>query len=133
MKKFVVAVATVFAVAAVLAGGVSAGSGGKVVAEGFACGILDGDGTVYITNNSVLIQYQTKAVLQCRGNNGNGTAPNPGPIFFNFGNTGLSCGMLEFGSTTSWSDKVGYNGDSQLTCTQLLNDANAASSGAGIG
>jgi hypothetical protein len=132
MKKLALAAVTVFAVAAVVAGGVSAGSGGKVVAEGFACGVLDGNGAVYVTNNSILIAYQTKAVLQCRGNNGVGA--NPGPIYWNFGNTGASCGMLEFGSTTNWSDKVGYNGDSQLTCTQALDARNGdASGGAGIG
>ena len=130
MKKLVVAAATVFAVAAVVAGGVSAGTGGKVIAEGFSCGILDGAGGIYITNNSVLTLYQTKAVLQCRGNNGVGA--NPGPVYWNFGNTGLSCGMLQFGSTTDWSDKVGYNGDSQLTCT-TTNVRGAASAGAGIG
>ena len=129
MKKFVVAVATVFAVAAVLAGGVSAGSGGTVVDRGFACGVLDHDGNIFITYDSELIVYQTKAVLRCTGNGAGG----PGLIHWNFGNTGLSCGMLQFGSTTQWDDKVGYNGNSQLTCIQPLNDANAASSGAGIG
>jgi hypothetical protein len=132
MKKFVIVAATVFAAAAVFTGGIAAGTGGKVIAEGFSCGILDGAGGVYVTNNSQLILYQTKAVLRCQGNNGVGA--NPGPIFWNNGNTGLSCGMLEFGSTTNWSDKVGYNGDSQLTCTQALDARNGdASGGAGIG
>jgi len=130
MKKFVVAVATVFAVAAVVAGGVSAGSGGTVVAEGFACGVLDHNGNIFITYKSVLTRYQNRAVLQCVGDGAGG----PGLIHWNFGNTGLSCGMLEFGSTTQWDDKVGYNGNSQLQCIQPLNDANgAASAGAGIG
>ena len=136
MKKFVVAVATVFVVAAVVAGGVSASGdrGGTLVASGFSCGILDGNGNIYTTTNSELWSFQNRSVLRCQGNNGVGTAPNPGPIYFNFGNTGLSCGMLQFGSTTTWSDKVGYKGDSQLTCYGPPNAVDAAaSSGAGIG
>ena len=138
MKKLIVALATVLAtvlVAVVFAGGVAARSdGGTLVASGFACGILDADKNVYTTTNSELWLFQNRSVLRCQGNNGNGTAPDPGPIFFNFGNTPISCGMLQFGSTTTWSDKVGYNGDSQLTCYGPPNAVDAAaSSGAGIG
>ncbi len=137
MKKFVVAGVTVLVtmlVAAVFAGGVAARSdGGTLVASGFACGILDASGSVYITTKSELWSFQNRSVLRCQGNNGVGTAPDPGPIYFNFGNTGLSCGMLQFGSTTTWSDKVGYNGDSQLTCYGPANPVAAASGGAGVG
>ena len=88
MKKLVVAFATVLAtvlVAAVFAGGVAAGGGGKVVAEGFACGILDGSGSIYITNNSELWSYQNRSILRCQGNNGVGA--DPGPHFFTFAET----------------------------------------------
>ena len=131
MKKLVVAVATVFVTAAVVAGGVaSAGTGGTVVASGFSCGILDGNGNGFSTTNSELIVYQTKAVLRCSGNG----AAAPSLRHWNFGNTGLSCGMLQFGSTTQWDDKVGQSGNSQLTCTQPLDSAESASGGgAGIG
>ena len=129
MKKLVVAVATMFVAAAMVVGISSASDGGTLVASGFSCGILDGNGNVFVTNDSELWAYQTKAVLRCEGDG----APAPSLIHWNFGNTGLTCGMLEFGSTTQWDDKVGRAGNSQLTCTQPLNDANSASSGAGIG
>ena len=131
MKKLVVAVATVFVSAALLAGGVSAsGDGGTLVASGFSCGILDGNGNVFVTNDSELWAYQTKAVLRCEGNG----APAPALRHFNFGNTGISCGMLQYGSTTQWDDKVGRAGNPQLTCTQPLDNAEgAAGAGAGIG
>ena len=41
--------------------------------------------------------------------------------------------MLQFGSTTDWVDKVGYSGDSQLTCYGPANPVVAASGGAGVG
>lgn len=136
MKKVAMLFATAVACMAVVAGTASAGGGGgTVVASGFACGVFDGNGNVFITTDSVLTVYSnqqgSKAVLQCNGNG----APAPSLTFFNFGNTGASCGMLDFGSTTNWSNKVGYNGNSQLTCTQHLNGDNsaAASAGAGIG
>ena len=131
MKKLVVAVATVFVVAAVLVGGATADRGGTLVDSGFSCGILDGNGNIFVTSNSELWVYQTKAVLRCSGY---GAAAVNGPIYFNYGNTGASCGMLQFGSTRDWVDKVGNSGNSQLTCTQFLDAANgAASAGAGIG
>ena len=133
MKKLVVAVATVFATAAVVVGVAAANpDAGTVVARGFSCGILDGNGDIFVTTNSELIEYQTKAVLHCSGDGAPYTGPSP-PKFFNFGNTGLSCGMLQFGSTTDWVDKVGRSGNSQLTCKTAINGDAAASAGAGIG
>ena len=131
MKKLVAALATVCVVAAAVAGSVLANpTSGKVVAEGFSCGLYDGNGSIFSTTNSVLTQYQNKAVLQCSADG----AAAPSLIHFNYDNTGASCGMLDFGSTTQWDDKVGRNGNSQLTCTQNLDSANSASSaGAGIG
>ncbi len=131
MKKLVAALATVVAVAAVMAGAVLANpTSGKVVAEGFSCGVYDGNGSVFVTTNSVLTVYQNKAVLQCSGSG----APAASLTYFNYGNTGASCGMLEFGSTTDWSDKVGRNGSSQLQCTVDLSiDRASSAGGAGIG
>jgi hypothetical protein len=105
-----------------------------VVASGFACGVLDGNGNVFITTDSELIVYSnqqgSKAVVHCTGDG----APAPALTYFTFANTGLTCGMLQFGSTTDWVDKVGRNGNSQLTCVQALNGADSASSaGAGLG
>lgn len=130
MKKLIVAMVALLAAAAVFTGSVAAGDGGTVVARGFSCGLFDGNGNIMITTNSVLTVYQTKAVLQCSGNG----APAPALRHFNYGNTGASCGMLQFGSTLQWDDKVGRAGNSQLTCTQPLDSADSASgAGAGIG
>jgi len=131
MKKLVVALATVFVVAVVFTGVAASGGGGKVVAEGFSCGVVDGNGGIFSTNNSVLIEYQTRAVLQCSGDGAPYTGPNP-PMYFTYANTGYSCGMLQFGSTLDWVDKVGRTGNSQLTC-QTDKAASASSAGAGIG
>ena len=129
MKKLLVAAAALSA-AAIFAGGVAANpNAGKVVASGFSCGLLDGNGNFIVTDNSTLTLYQTKAVLRCEGN---GAGAANGPIYFNYGNTGLGCGMLDFGITLDWSDKVGYNGNSQLTCT-TTNINSASSGGAGLG
>jgi hypothetical protein len=131
MKKLIVAVATVFVAAVFVSVAMANPCGGTVVARGFSCGILDGNGSGFITNNSVLTVFQNKAVLQCEGNG----APATSLRHFNYGNTGLSCGMLEFGSTLQWDDKVGRAGNSQLTCTQAIdsNPDSASSAGAGIG
>ena len=131
MKKLVVAAATV-ALAAVFASGVAAATGGTVVASGFACGVLDGNGNVFITYNSTVTAYDSgKVVMKCNGNG----AGAPSLTYFNYANTGLVCGIPGYGTTTDWTDKVGYNGNSQLTCTTWASDQVAAASagGAGIG
>ena len=132
MKKVVVVLVTLVAFAAVFAGSAaSRGDGGELVAKGFSCGILDGNGSIFITSNSELWSYQNRSVLRCSGDGAAG--PPPHPKYFNFGNTGLSCGMLQFGSTTNWTDKVGAAGNSQLTCYGPASPVAPASSGAGIG
>ena len=129
MKRLVALVLVVFAVAAVTT--TATASGPTVVAEGFSCGLLDGNGDVFFTTDSILILYASgKAVLKCNGNG----APAPSLTFFNYANTGLTCGMLQFGSTTDWVDKVGAAGNSQLTCTtRVSSDASASTAGAGVG
>ncbi len=135
MKKVALALATA-CVVAVSAVGVAfaGGGGGTVVDSGFACNVFDGNGNLFVTTNSVLTVYSNqqgaKAVLQCEGNG----AGAPSLTFYNFANTGLACGTA-FGATLDWSNKVGRNGNSQLTCTVTAgNDAPAASGGvSGIG
>ena len=131
MKKALVAVATALCAAAFFAGGIAAsGDGGTVVDSGFACAVFDGNGNLFITTDSTLTEFGSKAVLRCQGT---GAPARPARVF-DFANTGLTCGMLQFGSTENWSNKVGWNGLSQLTCIQALPLADAASSaGAGIG
>ena len=133
MKKVVLALAVACAVAVTAVGSALAdGRGGIVVDRGSACGVLDGNGNVFITFNSVTTVYSnqqgSKAVLQCEGNG----AGAPNLTYFTFANTGLVCGTL-FGGTTDWVDKVGRNGNSQLTCTVQLEGDNAASSSGTIG
>jgi hypothetical protein len=135
MRKLMVAITTVFVVVvAVTAVASAGGGGGTVVASGFACGVLDGNGDIFTTTDSEIIVYSnqqgSKAVLHCTGDG----APAPTLTYFTFANTGITCGMLQFGSTTDWVDKVGRNGNSQLTCVQQLDDvASASSAGGGLG
>jgi hypothetical protein len=129
MKKLVAAVAIVLAVGAI-ASTATAATGGTVVAEGFACGVFDGNGNIFITTNSTLTVYDSgKVVLKCNGDG----AGAPALTFYNYANTGATCGMLQFGSTTNWSNKVGYNGNSQLTCTTFIDQSAPAAAGGGAG
>ena len=128
-KKIALAFATVLAVAAV-GTTVASASGPTVVASGFACNVFDGNGNLFSTNNSVLTVYDSgKVVLKCNGDG----AGAPALTFYNYDNTGVTCGMLQFGSTTDWSNKVGYNGNSQLTCTTFVHADAASASGGGAG
>ena len=93
MKKLLAAAVVVLAASAVAVGVASgSGGGGTVVDEGFACTILDGNGSGFTTSNSQLILYanqqSSKAVLRCWGDG----APAATLTYFNYGNTGLSCG-----------------------------------------
>jgi hypothetical protein len=119
MKKLVLAIATACAVAVAATSVALAGSGGTVVASGFGCNVLDGNGDVYTTTDSVLTVYSNqngaKAVLQCEGHG----APAPALRHWNYRNTGLTCATA-YGSTTWWDNKVGRAGHSQLTCTVIL-------------
>jgi hypothetical protein len=129
MKRLVALVLVVFAVAAVTT--TATASGPTVVSEGFSCGVLDGNGSTFITTDSVVILYASgKVVLKCNGNG----APAASLTFYNFDNTGLSCNVPGYGSTTDWLNKVGKAGNSQLTCTtHAVDDARASAGGAGIG
>ena len=131
MNKVVFALAAACAVTVTAVGGaLASGGGGTVVASGFACNVFDGNGNLFVTTDSVLTVYSnqqsSKAVLQCEGDG----APAPVLQHYNFGNTGLPCGT-QFGLTLHWDNKVGRNGNSQLTCTVNLDgaDAQATSSG----
>jgi len=134
MKKLVIGLVTMLAVAAVFtvfAGAAAPSTPPKMVDSGFPCGVLDGNGNIFVTNNSELWAGSSRAWLRCTGSGAAG--PPPHPKTFNFGNTGLSCGMLQYGSTTDWTDTVDYFGKSRLTCYQSITASSAASSSAGIG
>jgi hypothetical protein len=130
MKKALVALATALCAAAVFTGGIAAsGDGGTVVDSGFACAVFDGNGNLFITTDSTLTEFGSKAVLRCQGT---GAPARPARVF-DFANTGLECNMLQFGSTQNWSNKVGWNGLSQLVCIQALPLADGAATSAGAG
>lgn len=130
MRKLSVAVAAVLAAAAVTIGVANAsGDGGTVIGSGFACGVLDGNGAVFITTDSVLIAYQTKVVLRCTGD---GAAAKE-LTYFTYANTGLTCAVPGYGSTTNWTDKVGRSGNSQLVCVVSTDSISAQSSSGAAG
>ena len=131
MKKVLVAAATAVCAAGLFAGGIAAsGDGGTVVDSGFACAIYDGNGVLFITTDSTLTEFGSKAVLRCSGVG----APARPAVVFNYANTGVECAMGQYGSTQNWSNKVGWNGLSQLVCTQSLPLATGVSSvGYGVG
>jgi hypothetical protein len=138
MRRVVVAVATVFAVAAVFTGvAASSGDGGRLFAKGFACNVIDGDGDLFLTFNSEQWVYQDKQVLRCTGDGDPYLGPNP-PFYWGNANWpppggGGLCNTF-FGLTKDWSDKVGRKGNSQLVCITGGDPASAsAPSTAGVG
>jgi hypothetical protein len=138
MKKLGIVAALVVALAVFTGGGAYASGGPLLVEEGFACGVLDGNGDIHITTNSLLVWFSSgKVYLRCEAEG----LPNPtGQVVnWNFGNTGIFCGLLQFGSTDQWRNRVGREGTSQLECHGYQNPGQGAaafsllSSGAGIG
>ena len=119
MKKLTVAVVLAVASASVLAlaGGVGANGGGQLIRTGFTCKILDGNGNQLRASTSELWLYQTKLVLRCSGD-----GPATTLTYFTGGRGTRDCKAqsgFQGGSsrTKDRVDKVGYNGNSQLTCT----------------
>lgn len=132
MKKLVIVVVTVLA-AAVLATGATADSPLYQDSE-FACGVIDADGSGLVTSNSSITWYASgKVVLTCSAYGTNDTGQ---VVKFNYENTGFLCGLLGFGATDEWNNRVGRNGHIQLTCTGHVNPGDVtgdAAGGAGIG
>lgn len=135
MKKFAVAAVTVLATAAVAVGVASgSGGGGTLIAEDFGCALLDGNGNIIAASSSELWYYSNqqgaKLKLRCEGYG----APASSLTYFTYDNTGLACNVPYGGATTDWVDKVGRNGNSQLTCSISSNEPDSAASGAaGLG
>jgi hypothetical protein len=122
MLRAVCAIVTLLATAMVFAGAAApSGDGGTLESSGFKCKVLDGDGNLFVTYDSELWAYQTKKVLRCVGD---GAPARPQKIYE--GGRGTMDCKLEggFGSgstrTKEWVNKVGFNGNSQLTCTVYL-------------
>ena len=103
-KKLALAFASVFAVAAV-ATTVASASGPTVVAEGFPCGVFDGNGQTFITTNSRLDrvrQRQGRAEVQRQRR----WSPGADVLQLRQHRRQLwAC--CSSGATTDWSNKVG--------------------------
>jgi hypothetical protein len=112
MKKLVVLLAAIAAVATV-AIGTASGSGGPIDQQtGFACNVFDENGNLFTTFQSSDTWWGSgKEQLHCVGQSptgGNGTV-----VVF----SGFACNLLHSFSTDPRNfDKVSKTGESQLTC-----------------
>jgi hypothetical protein len=128
----------VLALVALLATGVIASTAtatGPIASnEGFVCGILDADGNVVLASSSFDVWYASgKTYLRCEGTVTNDTGNR---ITYNFANTGLECDIAYSGPTTNWTNTIGRNGSSQLTCIGFADPSAASassSSSSGLG
>ena len=123
MKKLVIAAAMVLVTAIVAT---AAYASGPVSDEsGIACGVIDRGGGFVFTNDSRLIHYASgKVTLRCIAQ---GTPGSTIEV-----TTGFPCNLGPFGSTTDSSNRVGKNGEIQLSCTGWASvDPTAASASGG--
>ena len=128
-----------FVLAALLAVGVIAtttasATGPVAELDGFECSILDADGNVVAASSSHVTWFASgKVYVRCEGTVTNDTGRR---ITHNFANTGLLCETIFAGATENWTNTVGYNGSSQLTCIGHADPSAAslaAASSAGVG
>jgi hypothetical protein len=125
-KKLAFALATLLAVGVVAT--TASATGPVAELDGFACGILDADGNIVASSSSHVTWFASgKVYLRCEGTVANDTGTR---ITYNFANTGLLCNTIFAGATQNWTNTIGYNGSSQLTCIGHANP-NAASAAAG--
>jgi hypothetical protein len=117
MRKLTLLVALV-AVAAVSAVMVSSALANdpnpRAQSLGFACGVFDENGNIFITFQSSDTLYQNKEQLHCVGQSptgGNGTVVTQ---------SGFACGLVFTGISTNAANysRVSKSGESQLSCFQ---------------
>jgi hypothetical protein len=122
MKKFVAAAAMMLVTGIVAT---AAFASGPVSDEQVLCNVIDRGGSTVLTDNGRLIHYASgKVTLRCIAQ---GT---PGSTIET--TTGFLCGLGQFGTTTDSSNRVGKNGEIQLSCTgwsSVTPDAASASGG----
>jgi hypothetical protein len=107
MKKLVAAMLALLAVAAFAT---AATASGPVSDEQVLCNVIDRGGGTVTTDNGRLIHYASgKVTLRCIAQ---GT---PGSTIET--TTGFLCGLGQFGLTTDSSNRVGKNGEIQLSCS----------------
>jgi hypothetical protein len=103
-------IATAAVVSSVAVGG-ALGTGPPVVTQ-VDCTVLDANGGGIATTGTLTAYSNGKVTLHCIGQGaGNGSV-----VTWNNGNTGASCGIGQYGSTTDWNDRVSKSGESQLWC-----------------
>lgn len=132
MKKLVLGLVTLLAVGIVAT---TASATGPIASDSeFACGVLDADGNGVVTYDSFSVWYASgKTYLRCEAWVTNDTGSR---ITYNYDNTGFLCFISYSGFTANWTNTIGRNGSSQLTCVGHADPAavNAAASGtSGVG
>lgn len=112
MKRFAVAVVTLLLTVGVVGG--TASAEGEAQTFLFNCALLDGNGN-FVTTIGVGTHYASgKSTIRCEKN---GVAnPSGAVVVWTYENTRLLCGIPGAGSTTEWRNRVGANGQAQLTC-----------------
>jgi hypothetical protein len=130
MKKVFVLISALAAAAALTVGvGLAIGSGGPINTAVEGCGVLDANGNVFLTNGTLSVYASGKVTLHCIGQGaGNGSV-----VTWNNANTGLSCGLYQYGSTNDWNDRVSKSGESQLWCYGSTEPRGQSSSSGGVG
>lgn len=136
MKKLTVMAALVaVASASVLAfaGGVGANGGGQLIAQGFTCKLMDPSGNQLKATYSELWLYRDKMILRCSAD-----GPRANTLLYFYGGRGSrdckSASGFQGGSirTKDWVEKIGYNGNAQLTCTFPVPDATNTAAADGL-
>jgi hypothetical protein len=117
MKKLVIAIAAVFAAAAM----VSSATATDTFYEdsGFLCFMLTPEGGAYTYDSSFVIYASGKAVLKCTVQG----EPRSDRVVLSPKNTGVSCGYYSI-ELPYWKSVHGVNGQSVLTCNGQV-DLNA--------
>ena len=124
MKKAVALVLTVLAVAVAAFATSASATGPLSDVSGVPCGVFDRDGSLVVTTDSRLIHWASgKVTLRCIAQ---GT---PGATIVV--TTGFPCGLGPFGITTDSTNRVGRNGEIQLSCTGFADPSVASASSAG--
>ncbi len=127
MRKLLIGGVVGIAAAAILFLGLAAGGSRDSVASadnnaatvigGFACGILDGNGVVVGTTNSMAVITQSangNAMLRCQADV---TPPSSGQAArFDNASTGLLCSIPGVGATANWHETVSADGHATLIC-----------------
>jgi len=122
MKKLVIASVTVLATAIVAT---TAWASGPLSDETVGCNVINRGGGIVFTPEGRLIHYASgKVTLRCVAQ---GTPGSTIEV-----TTGFLCNIGQFGTTTDSSNRVGKNGEIQLSCTGFADpsaDAARVSSG----